>query len=61
LVRVCEEFENMMNITMMEDKLDKSSKYSSSKPRLQRNEDIKEEAFLFISTLSGMVLTVNDT
>jgi hypothetical protein len=61
LARVCEESENMMNKTMMEDKLDGSSKYSSWKPRLQRDEDIKEEAFLFISTLSGMVPTDNDT
>jgi hypothetical protein len=45
----------MMNKTMMEDKLVGSSKFSSWKPRLQRNEDIKEEVFLFISTLSGTV------
>jgi hypothetical protein len=51
----------MMNKTMMEDKLDGSSKYSSWKPRLQRDEDIKEEAFLFISTFSGMVPTNDDT
>jgi hypothetical protein len=61
LERVCEESENMMNKNMMEDKLDESSKYSSWKPRLQRDEDIKEEALLFISTLSGMVPTDNDT
>jgi hypothetical protein len=61
LVRVCEEYENMMNKTMMEDKLDESSKYTSQKPRLQRNEDIKEESFLFISALLGMVPTDNDT
>jgi hypothetical protein len=60
LVRVCKEYENMMNITMMEDKLDGSRKLSSSKPRLQKKEDIKEEAFLFISTLSGVVPTDND-
>jgi hypothetical protein len=51
----------MMNITMMEDKLDGSRKYSSWKPRLQRDEDIKEESFLFISTLSCMVPTNDDT
>jgi hypothetical protein len=34
LVRVCEESGNMMNKTMMEDKLDGSRKYSSVKPRL---------------------------
>jgi hypothetical protein len=45
---------------MMENKLDGSSKYSSWKPRLQRDEDIKEEAFLFISTLSCTVPTDND-
>jgi hypothetical protein len=61
LARVCEESKNMMNKTMMEDKLDESSKYSYWKPRLQRDEDIKEEAFLFISTLSSMVPTDNDT
>jgi hypothetical protein len=60
LVRVCEEFENMMKITMMEDKIDGSSKISSWKPRLQKDEDIKEEALLFISTLSGTVPTNND-
>jgi hypothetical protein len=47
----------MMNIIMMGDKLEGSRKYSSWKPRLQRDEDIKEEAFLFISSLSGMVPT----
>jgi hypothetical protein len=52
---------NMMSKTMMEDKLDGSSKYSSWKTRLQRDKDIKEEAFLFISTLSGMVPTNDDT
>jgi hypothetical protein len=51
----------MMNITMMEDKVDGSSKYNSWKLRLQRDEDIKEEAFLFISILSGMVPTNDDT
>jgi hypothetical protein len=33
LVRVCEEFENMMNITMMEDKLDGSNNFKSPKDR----------------------------
>jgi hypothetical protein len=51
---------NMMNITMVEDKLDGSSNFSYWKSRLQRDEDIKEEAFLFISTLSGTVRTDND-
>jgi hypothetical protein len=55
LKRVCEESKNMMNITMMEDKLDGSRKFSSWKPRLQRDEDLK------ISTLSGMVPTNDDT
>jgi hypothetical protein len=50
---------NMMNITMVEDKLDGSSNFSYWKSRLQRDEDIKEEAFLFISTLSGTVCTDN--
>jgi hypothetical protein len=45
---------------MVEDKLDGSSNFSSWKSRLQRDEDIKEEAFLFISALSGMVPTDND-
>jgi hypothetical protein len=61
LIRVCEESENMMDKTMMEDKLDGSTKYNSWNPRLQRDEDIKEEALLFISTLSGMVPTNDDT
>jgi hypothetical protein len=51
----------MMNRTMMEYKLDESRKYSYWKPRLQRYEDIKEESFLFISALSSMVPTDNDT
>jgi hypothetical protein len=51
----------MMNITMMGDNLDGSRKYSSWKPRLQRDEGIKEEALLLISTLSGMVPTNDDT
>jgi hypothetical protein len=51
----------MMNITMMEDKLDGSRKYSSWKSRLQRDEVIKEESFLFIPSLSGMVPTNDDT
>ena len=50
-----------MNITLVEDRLDGSSNFSSWKSRLQRDEDIKEEAFLFISTLSGMVPTNDDT
>jgi hypothetical protein len=50
----------MMNKTMMKDNLVGSRKFSSGKPRLQINEDIKEEAFLFISTLSGTVRTNND-
>jgi hypothetical protein len=45
----------MMNRTMMENKLDESSKYNSWKPGLQRDEDIN------ISALSGMVLTNDDT
>jgi hypothetical protein len=48
LARVCEESKNMINKTMMEDKLDGSRKYISWKTRLQRDEDIKEESFLFI-------------
>jgi hypothetical protein len=58
LIRVCEEYESMMNKTMMEDKINGSRKISSWKPRLQKNEDIKEEDFLFISTLSGMHLYI---
>jgi hypothetical protein len=54
-VRVCEESKNMMN-----KRLDESSNFSSWKPRLQRDEDIKEEAFLFISTLTGTIPTDND-
>jgi hypothetical protein len=61
LVRVCEESKNMMDRTMMEDNLVGSSKFSSEKSRLQRNEDIKNESFIFISALSGMVPTNNDT
>jgi hypothetical protein len=61
LVRVCEEYENMMNINMMEYKLDGSRKYSSWKPRLQGDENIKEESFLFISSLLVMVPTDNNT
>jgi hypothetical protein len=61
LIRVCEEFENMMNITMMEDNLHGSRKYSSWKPRLQRDEDIKEEVLLFILVFSSMVPTNDDT
>jgi hypothetical protein len=45
----------MMNKTMMEDKLDGSIKFSSWKPRIQRDEDIN------ISTLSGMVPTNDNT
>jgi hypothetical protein len=60
LVRVCEESENMMNRTMVEDRLDGSTNFSSWKSRLQRDEDIKEESFLFISALSGTVPTDND-
>jgi hypothetical protein len=61
LVKVCEEFENMMNITMMEDKLVGSIKFNPEKSRLHRNEDIKYESFLFISSLVGMVCTNTDT
>jgi hypothetical protein len=35
LERVCEESENMMNKTLMEDRLDGSSNFSSWKSRLQ--------------------------
>jgi hypothetical protein len=49
------ESKNMMNKTMKEDMLDGSSKFSSWKPRLQRDEDIN------ISALSGMVPTNDNT
>ena len=45
----------MMNIIMMEDKLDISRKLNSWKPRLQRDEYINN------STLSGMVPTNDNT
>jgi hypothetical protein len=46
----------MMNKTLVEDRLVGSRKFSSGNSILQRNEDIKDESFLFISTLSGMHL-----
>jgi hypothetical protein len=55
LIRVCEESKNMVNGTMMEDKLDGSRKYNSWKPILQRNEDIN------ILEISGMVPINDDT
>jgi hypothetical protein len=45
---------------MMEDRLDESSNFSSWKSRLQRNEHIQNEAFLFILTLSGTIPTDDD-
>jgi hypothetical protein len=60
-----EESENMMNRTMLEDRLEESSNFrlheedwkTDPEPH-QRDEDIKDEAFLFISTLSGMHLYI---
>jgi hypothetical protein len=50
----------MVNKTMMEDRLDKSSNFNSRKSRHQRNEDIQDEAFLLISTLSSTIPTDDD-
>jgi hypothetical protein len=61
LVSVCEESENMMNRTTVEDRLDGSSNFSSWKSRLQRDEDIKEEAFLFISKKKPSDLVKKET
>jgi hypothetical protein len=60
LVRVWEESKNMMNKTMVEDKIYGSRHSSSWNSIHRRYEDIKHEAFLFVSALSGTVPTDND-
>jgi hypothetical protein len=46
LARVCEESENMMNKTLVEDRLDGSSNFSSWKSRLQVT--LEEEDLLWV-------------
>jgi hypothetical protein len=51
LTRVCEEFKIMMNITMMEDKLDESSKFKFLEDK------ILEEDLLWVIQKSDTVTT----
>jgi hypothetical protein len=46
LARVCEEYKNMMNITLVEDRLDGSTNFSSWKSRLQIT--LEEEDLLWV-------------
>jgi hypothetical protein len=58
LARVCEESENMMNITLVEDMIDGSSNFSSLKSRLQVT--LEEEDLLWVIQKGSLNTTTNE-
>jgi hypothetical protein len=58
LARVCEDYENMMNITLLEDRLDGSSNFNSWKSRLQVT--LQEEELLWVIQKGLPETTINE-
>jgi hypothetical protein len=58
LVRVCEESENMMNRTLVEDRLDRSSNFSSWKSRLQIT--LEEEDLLSVIQMALLETVIDE-